>query len=122
VRDNPYGRSKRAAEQVLERYAASSGARVAILRLWNVFGKFARPNYNSAVATFCHNIARGLPIEISDRAAPVRLVHVDDVMTALLARDRPGDTQQIGAGVNAAAHYAGGVPFQWPLASPPLHA
>jgi UDP-2-acetamido-2,6-beta-L-arabino-hexul-4-ose reductase len=84
VQDNPYGRSKRAAELALERFARESGAPVAILRLWNVFGKFARPNYNSVVATFCHNIARGLPIVVSDPAAPVRLVHVDDVAAALL--------------------------------------
>jgi UDP-2-acetamido-2,6-beta-L-arabino-hexul-4-ose reductase len=93
--DNPYGRSKRAAEQAIERYAASAGAPTAILRLCNVFGKWARPNYNSAVATFCHNIARGLPIEISHREAPLKLVHVDDVVDAMLGLfhsriDRPG--------------------------------
>lgn len=84
LRDNPYGVSKRAAEQEVERYAVESGSPVAILRLWNVFGMWARPNYNSAVATFCHNIARGLPIQVNDAAAPVRLVHIDDVMDAML--------------------------------------
>jgi UDP-2-acetamido-2,6-beta-L-arabino-hexul-4-ose reductase len=79
-RDNPYGLSKRAAEQYLVDYAAASGARVAIYRLANVFGKWCRPHYNSAVATFCHNIARGLPIQIHDPAAEVRLVYVDDVI------------------------------------------
>lgn len=84
VRDNPYGRSKRDAESALETYAQATGARVAILRLWNIFGKWARPNYNSAVATFCHNIARGLPIRVDDPSADVRLVHIDDVVNAMI--------------------------------------
>lgn len=83
-RDNPYGLSKRAAEDHLSAYATGTGAPVAIYRLANVFGKWCRPNYNSAVATFCHNIARGLPIQINDPAAEVRLVYVDDVIDALL--------------------------------------
>ena len=56
---------------------------MAIFRLPNVFGKWGRPDYNSAVATFCHNIARGLPIRIDDPAAEVRLVYIDDVVAAL---------------------------------------
>ena len=64
--DNPYGRSKRAAEQVLLRYAQDTGARVYLLRLTNVFGKWGRPHYNSAVATFCHQLSRALPITIND--------------------------------------------------------
>jgi len=83
-RDNPYGLSKRAAEQYLADYAAHSGAGVGLYRLANVFGKWCRPNYNSAVATFCHNIAHGLPVRIDDPAGPVRLVYVDDVVTELL--------------------------------------
>ena len=51
-----------------------------VARLPNVFGKWCKPNYNSAVATFCHNIARGLPIQVNDPAAPVTLVYVDDVI------------------------------------------
>lgn len=82
--DNPYGRSKAAAEQVLLDHAQATGARVAVFRLPNVFGKWARPDYNSAVATFCHRIARGEPIEIHDPAAPLRLVYVDDVIDAFL--------------------------------------
>jgi UDP-2-acetamido-2,6-beta-L-arabino-hexul-4-ose reductase len=85
VLDNPYGRSKRDAEYSLEDYARATGARVAILRLWNVFGKWARPNYNSAVATFCHNIAKKLPIRIDDPSAVVRLVYIDDVVDAIIA-------------------------------------
>lgn len=83
-RDNPYGASKRAAEAHLADYAASTGAGVAICRLPNVFGKWCRPYYNSAVATFCHNIARGLPVEIHDPAAEVRLAYIDDVIGAWL--------------------------------------
>ena len=79
-RDNPYGASKRVAEDVLRAFAARTGASAHVFRLPNVFGKWCRPNYNSAVATFCHNIARGLPIQINDPAAPVTLVYVDDVV------------------------------------------
>jgi UDP-2-acetamido-2,6-beta-L-arabino-hexul-4-ose reductase len=82
----PYGESKREAEDALLALAERSGAPVAIFRLPNVFGKWSRPNYNSMVATFCHNIARGLPIEIHDAAAAVDLVYVDDVVDAFIAR------------------------------------
>lgn len=82
--DNPYGRSKRDAEVAIQRYAADTGAGVAILRLPNVFGKWSRPNYNSAVATFCHNIARGLGVSVHDAGAALRLVYVDDVIDTIL--------------------------------------
>ena len=85
-RDNPYGLSKLAAEDALAGYAKTTGAAVAIYRLPNVFGKWCRPNYNSAVATFCHNLARGLPIQIHDPAAPVSLVYVDDVVENFIGR------------------------------------
>ena len=81
---NAYGISKRQAEEALQRYAVAAGAPVYLFRLTNVFGKWARPNYNSAVATFCHNIARGLPITVNDPSAPLKLVYVDDVVDALL--------------------------------------
>lgn len=83
--DNPYGLSKRAAEDALLQHAARCGSPVHLFRLTNVFGKWAQPNYNSAVATFCHNIARGLEIKINDPAAPLRLVYVDDVLEAFIA-------------------------------------
>jgi UDP-2-acetamido-2,6-beta-L-arabino-hexul-4-ose reductase len=83
-RDNPYGASKRAAEDHLRGYGEASGAPVALYRFANVFGKWSRPDYNSAVATFCHNIARGLPIRIDDPSAQVRLVYIDDVLAELL--------------------------------------
>jgi len=78
--DNPYGQSKRAAELAVESLAETTGNSVAIYRLPNVFGKWCRPNYNSVVATFCHNLAHDLPIEINDAAAMIRLVYVDDVV------------------------------------------
>lgn len=81
---NPYGASKFAAEDALLAYGHETGAPIHIFRLTNVFGKWSRPNYNSAVATFCHNIARGLPITVSDPAAPLKLVYVDDVITAFV--------------------------------------
>jgi UDP-2-acetamido-2,6-beta-L-arabino-hexul-4-ose reductase len=83
--DNPYGRSKRAAEQAAEALAARTGNPVVIYRLPGIFGKWCRPDYNSVVATFCHRIARGLPIRIDDPATPLRLVHVDDVVSGFLA-------------------------------------
>lgn len=83
--DNPYGRSKRAAEEILRRYGDATGAPVHIWRLPNVFGKWCRPNYNSVVATFCHNIANGIPITVNDPDAKLQLVYVDDVAEALLA-------------------------------------
>jgi UDP-2-acetamido-2,6-beta-L-arabino-hexul-4-ose reductase len=95
ARDNPYGRSKLAAERALEAYAGRTGAPVVIYRLPGVFGKWCRPNYNSVVATFCHNIARDLPIAISDPSHVVQLVHVDDVVARFLTHlDGPA-----GAGV-----------------------
>jgi len=79
-RESPYGQTKQAAEQAVQALAARHGNPAYIFRLPNVFGKWCRPNYNSAVATFCHNIARGLPIEIHDPAAKLTLVYVDDVL------------------------------------------
>lgn len=84
-RDNPYGRSKLAAEEAVKALAKETGNPAVIFRLPGVFGKWCRPNYNSVVATFCHNIARGLPIQINDPDARLRLVYIDDVVNALLA-------------------------------------
>lgn len=82
--DNPYGLSKRAAEQAVEMYAEETGYPTAIYRLPGVFGKWCKPNYNSVVATFCHNIARDLPITVNDPAAELRLVYIDDVVSEFL--------------------------------------
>ena len=78
--DNAYGASKLAAENALFALQREHGVPVHVFRLPNVFGKWCKPNYNSAVATFCHNIARSLPIQVNDPAAPVTLVYVDDVI------------------------------------------
>lgn len=83
-RDNDYGVSKREAENALLSLHESIDNPVYIYRLPNVFGKWARPNYNSAVATFCHNIARDLPVEINDSDALINLVYVDDVVASFL--------------------------------------
>ena len=82
--NNPYGVSKREAEQVLLRFGADTGALIRIYRLRNLFGKWSRPNYNSVVATFCYNIANDLPIEISDTSYTLELLYVDDVVDAFL--------------------------------------
>jgi UDP-2-acetamido-2,6-beta-L-arabino-hexul-4-ose reductase len=84
-RDNPYGLSKKAGEDAVRAYGRETGASVLIYRFKNIFGKWCRPNYNSAVATFCHNIAAGLPIEVSSREAVVNLVYIDDVVNELIA-------------------------------------
>ena len=89
--ESAYGVSKKAAEDALLAFAARSGAPVYILRLPNVFGKWCRPNYNSAVATFCHNIARGLPIQVNDPAAPLNLVYIDDVVARIVDLLDAGD-------------------------------
>ncbi len=82
--DNPYGRSKLQAEEALRAYGQRTGAATYLYRLTNAFGKWSRPQYNSAVATFCHNISRGLPIQVSDPAAVVRLVYIDDIVDEFL--------------------------------------
>lgn len=85
-RDNPYGQSKKAAEDILLKLSDTTQNPVYIYRLANVFGKWCKPNYNSMVATFCHNIIRDLPIEIHNQDAEVQLVYVDDVVSMMLAR------------------------------------
>lgn len=82
--ENPYGQSKLSAEQAVAEYAQETGAAVYRYRLPNVFGKWSRPNYNSAVATFCHNVARGLPITVNDPSVTLRLVYIDDVVEEFL--------------------------------------
>ncbi len=81
---NAYGQSKRKAELALLELGRSVDAKISIFRLQNVFGKWARPNYNSVVATFCHNVARDLPIRISDPETIVKLVYIDDVVAHFL--------------------------------------
>jgi UDP-2-acetamido-2,6-beta-L-arabino-hexul-4-ose reductase len=84
-RNNPYALSKLGAEVLIQALSKETGNPCVIFRLPGVFGKWCKPNYNSVVATFCHNISRGLPIQINDPATDLRLVYVDDVVTAFLA-------------------------------------
>ena len=81
---NLYGKSKKSAEKLLIDYSEETGVKILIYRLPNVFGKWCKPNYNSAVATFCHNIARGVPIRINDSNAIMNLVYIDDVVKKMV--------------------------------------
>ena len=83
--ENPYGRSKRGAEEAVRSYCQKTGATGVIYRLKNIFGKWCRPNYNSVTATFCQNIAHNLPIQISDPQNVLDLTYIDDVVEAFLA-------------------------------------
>ena len=82
--DSEYGRSKKAGEELLFDYSKETGAKVLVYRFPNLFGKWCRPNYNSAVATFCNNIANDLPITISDRSVCLELLYIDDLVTEML--------------------------------------
>lgn len=82
--DNPYGESKRAGEELFFNYSKETGAKVLVYRFPNVFGKWCRPNYNSAVATFCNNIANDLPIQVNDPSVLMHLVYIDDVVNELI--------------------------------------
>ena len=82
--DNPYGESKKAGEDLLFSYGKETGAKVLVYRFPNVFGKWCRPNYNSAVATFCHNIAHDLPIQVNDPSVVMNFVYIDDVVNQLI--------------------------------------
>ena len=89
--DSEYGRSKRAGEDLFFNYADETGAKVLVYRFPNMFGKWCRPNYNSAVATFCHNIANDLPIQINDRSTKLELVYIDDLVDEMICalEDKP---------------------------------
>ncbi len=82
--DGEYGRSKRAGEELFFAYGQETGARVLVYRFPNLFGKWCRPNYNSAVATFCHNTAHDLPITVNDRAVQLELLYIDDLVAEML--------------------------------------
>ena len=83
--DNPYGLSKLAAEMAVRALTRETGNPAVVFRLPGVFGKWCKPNYNSVVASFCHNITRGLPIHVNDPAAALQLVYIDDVVTSMAA-------------------------------------
>ena len=82
--DNPYGKSKKAGEDLLFKYGEENGVKVLIYRFPNLFGKWCRPNYNSAVATFCHNIANDLPITVNDPSHMMTLCYIDDVVDEMI--------------------------------------
>lgn len=81
---HPYGESKRAGEELFFKYADETGAKVLVYRFPNLFGKWCRPNYNSAVATFCNNIANGLPIQVNDPSVELELLYVDDLVEEMI--------------------------------------
>ena len=82
--EGEYGKSKKAGEELFFHYAEETGAKVLVYRFPNLFGKWCRPNYNSAVATFCHNIARDLPITVNDRSVCLELLYIDDLVDEML--------------------------------------
>ena len=82
--ESDYGKSKQAGEELLFEYGKETGARVLVYRFPNLFGKWCRPNYNSAVATFCNNIANDLPIQVNDRAIELELLYIDDLVDEML--------------------------------------
>lgn len=84
-KENAYGESKRGGEDALLEYQEQTGSPAYIFRLPNVFGKWSKPNYNTVVATFCHNISRGLPVQVNDRGAELSFAYVDDVVARFMA-------------------------------------
>jgi len=94
-RDNDYAKSKRMGEDALTSYAKESGSPAYIYRLPNVFGKWSRPNYNTVIATWCHNIVHGLPIRVDDESVELNLVYIDDVVNCFVGH--LGEVGQSGA-------------------------
>lgn len=94
--ENPYGISKKAEEDVVFQYAKETGTKVSIYRFLNVFGKWCRPNYNSVVATFCHNIANGLPIQVNDPSTILTLIYINDLTEELIRALNGNETRKGG--------------------------
>ncbi len=92
--DNPYGKSKKAGEDLLFEYGKKTGAKVLVYRFPNVFGKWCKPNYNSAIATFCHNISHDLPITVNDRSTMMTLVYIDDLVEELINALNGNETRE----------------------------
>lgn len=101
---SPYGESKKAGEDLFFRYAEETGAEVLVYRFPNVFGKWCRPNYNSAIATFCHNTANGLPITVNDPSVEMDVVYIDDVVEEMIQALR-GHANRRGGYCAVPVHY-----------------
>lgn len=97
--DNDYGKSKLQAEQAIFAHGQRTGAPVFVFRMEGVFGKWCRPNYNSVVATFCHNVAHGLPIQVRDPAYSLPLVYIDDVVACILDAMEKGEAVRDETGI-----------------------
>lgn len=82
--NSEYGRSKKAGEELMFEYGQQTGAKVLVYRFPNLFGKWCRPNYNSAIATFCNNIANDLPIQVNDRSVEMELLYIDDLVSEMI--------------------------------------
>lgn len=92
--DNAYGHSKKAGEELLFSYEKETGAKALVYRFPNLFGKLCRPNYNSAIATFCHNIANDLPIQVNDPSVKMTLVYIDDLIDEMIRALSSNETRE----------------------------
>ena len=101
--DSEYGRSKKAGEELFLKYGDDTGAKVLVYRFPNLFGKWCRPNYNSVVATFCHNTANGLPIRVDDETKQLHLAYVDDAVDEIITCVR--GLRQPGGGLSVPITY-----------------
>lgn len=99
--NSEYGKSKKAGEELFFQYAEETGAKVLVYRFPNLFGKWCRPNYNSAVATFCNNIANDLPIQVNDRNTELELLYIDDLVDEMIAALKGEEHHCRFEGVNA---------------------
>lgn len=102
--DNPYGKSKKAGEDLMFSYAKDNGVKVYVYRLTNLFGKWCRPNYNSVVATFCNNIANNLPIQINDPDVVLNLAYIDDVLNEFISAMNDNASMEDGYGYIPVTH------------------
>ena len=98
--DSDYGRSKKAGEELMFAYESETGAKVLVYRFPNLFGKWCRPNYNSAVATFCHNIANDLPIQVNDPSVQLELVYIDDLVDEMISALKGNEQRCTFDGIN----------------------
>lgn len=103
-KDNPYGKSKKAGEKILFSHANENGSKAYVYRLPNLFGKWSKPNYNTVVATFCHNIARSLEIQLNDRDAELTLCYIDDVLEEFMRALKGNPTKRNGYCVVPVTH------------------